>query len=359
MNIGLLHGFVGGGGGTEKILMAIIDALSETNHNVTLYTFSKPKISNNKISIKSSIPLSIPAFGLYQRAMETKLISKAKNDDIIIQASGGFSLPKNPNQKIIIYCHNDLQSDLQKTNTKYKGAWAWYYKSYYNIVKKFFEKIHDSNIHLISNSEFVQRSINKKFEKNSEIIFPPVDLSEFSPKDKQNSVVTISRFSGEKNLEFALDVMKNIDVHYDLIGNTKTKTNELYYGKLLSKIKNEEIDSVNLLKNIGRSELTKKLEETKIYFHSSEETFGITVVESIAAGCIPIVPDNSAHKETVPFNELRYQENNLADAQEKIKKAINGVFDKFLDPMRESIKIYDKNRFKKLIISYIENLNQT
>jgi len=116
---------------------------------------------------------------------------------------------------------------------------------------------------------------------------------------------------------------------------------------------------IKLLRDIERAELVKSLNTAKVYLHTSKETFGISVIESIAAGCIPIVPDNSAHKETVPFNELRYQENNISDAQEKIKKAINGVFDKFLDPLRESIKIYDKNQFKKLIISYIENLDQT
>ena len=79
MNIGIIHGFVGGGGGIEKTLLTIIEALSETNHNVTLYTFSKPKLSTYKITIKSSLPFSVPTFGLYQRAMESKSIQKTNN----------------------------------------------------------------------------------------------------------------------------------------------------------------------------------------------------------------------------------------------------------------------------------------
>ena len=102
MNIGIIHGFVGGGGGTEKTLHAILEYLEQSDHNVTLYTFSKPKIKSDKIKIKSTLPISIPSFGLYQRAMESKLISKAKNEDILIQASGGLGIPVNPNQKIIV-----------------------------------------------------------------------------------------------------------------------------------------------------------------------------------------------------------------------------------------------------------------
>jgi len=212
LNIGIIHGFVGGGGGTEKTLHAILDALEKTDHNVTLYTFSKPKLSTYKITINSSLPFSVPAFGLYQRAMESKLISKAKNNDVIIQASGGLSIPNNPKQKIIVYCHNDFTSELEKTNTKYKGLWSIYYKSYYNVAKKFFKKILDPNIFLIANSKFVKNSIKEKYDKDSTVIFPPVNLSEFSPSTKDKIIATVTRFSEEKNLEFALDIMKDIDV---------------------------------------------------------------------------------------------------------------------------------------------------
>jgi len=359
MNIGIIHGFVGGGGGTEKTLYAIIEALSETKHNVTLYTFSKPKIPTNRITVKSSLPFSIPAFGLYQRAMESKLVLKAKNEDILIQASAGLSIPVRDEQKIIVYCHNDFKNELEKTNTKYKGVWAFYYKPYYNIIKKFFEKIHEQNILLISNSRFTQQSIIERFQKDSTIIFPPVDITEFRPMTKENSVATVSRFSKEKNLEFALDVMGKIDINYTLIGNTKTKSNVLYYDKLLSQINKRQLDSkINLLKNISHKELVSILNKAKVYFHTSPETFGISVVESMASGCIPIVPDNSAHKETVPFIELRYEPGNKEDAKEKIKKALSGKYDEFLKPLQDSLKKFSKSQFKEKIKQFIEKESQ-
>ena len=357
MNIGIVHGFVGGGGGTEKTLHEIINALEKTEHNITLYTFSKSKISSKKIKIKSSLPISIPSFGLYQRTMESKLISKAKNEDILIQASGGLGIPVNPNQKIIVYCHSDFTNELENPTTKYKGIWSLYYKSYYNMIKKFVENIDDSRIHLISNSKYVHDSIKSKFGKDSEIIYPPVDLKEFSPGDKENKIVTIGRFSEEKNLEFGINVMKEIDCEYDIIGNTKTKLNILYYEKLESKIKKEELEKINLLKNIARNKLVSKLNKAKVYFHCSKETFGISVIESIAAGCIPIVPDNSAHKETVPFEELRYNENDSTEAKNKIERAINGEFDFMTKSLQDSIKKFSVEKFRQSFL-FIEELTK-
>lgn len=354
MNIGIIHGFVGGGGGTEKTLHGILQALEQTEHNVTLYTFSKPKINSNKIKIKQTLPISLPLFGLLQRTMESKLISKAKDEDLLIQSSGGLGIPKNPNQKIIVYCHADFSSELDNPDSKYKGLWSLYYKSYYSMIKKFTKNINDPRIFLISNSKYIQNSIKEKNNKNSTVIYPPVNLDEFNPGKKENSVVTLGRYSEEKNHNFGIDVMKDVYCNYEIIGNTNTKSNILYYEKLENTAKNK--NKIYLSKNLERKNLVKKINKSKIYLHCSSETFGISVVESIAAGCIPIVPNNSAHKETVPFEDLRYKFNNVQDAQEKINLALSGKFDHFLKPLQESIQKYDERTFKKSFLLFLESL---
>ena len=356
MKIGIIHGFVGGGGGTEKTLYAIIESLTEGGHRVTLYTISKPSIKIPGIKIVSTLPFHLPIFGLYQRYMESKLIVKAKDEDLIIQASGGLALPEKKDQKVIIYCHHDFQNETEKDITKYKGVWSWYYKPYYILSQKFVNHINDGNLLFISNSKFIQGSIKQKFSKDSVVIHPPVELELFrNDAKKENSTITVSRYSQEKNLEFAIDVFQDTDVKYILIGNTKTRVNKLYYEKILARINNIK-SKILLLKNIERSKVVENLQQSKIYFHASPETFGISVVESIAAGCIPIVPDNSAHKETVPIDELRYNPNNKKDAQEKIQKAIAGDYDDLIKPLQDSLKNYDKNTFKNALLSFIQNI---
>ena len=357
MKIGIIHGFVGGGGGTESTLLAIIEALTEQNLPVCLYTVSKPSISISGIKIKSVLPFNFPFFGLYQRYMESKLVENAKDDDLLIQASGGIASPL-PNQQIIIYCHHDFQNETEKTVTKYKGTWSLYYGIYYKMSKKFFEQIKNNNIHLIANSRFTHESIKRKFGKDSAIIYPPVDLDAFtSGNKKEKKVITISRFSQEKNLEFAVNTIDELDTNYTIVGNTKTRINEIYYENLSTKIKNYKQNArILLLKNIDRDKVIQNLMNTKVYFHASPETFGISVIESIAAGCIPIVPDNSAHKETVPIKELRYDPNDVNDAREKIKKALAGDYDDYTKPLRSSLNMYSKDTFKKSIIDYIEKL---
>ena len=357
MNIGIVHGFVGGGGGTEKTLLSIIESLKEKNHNIILYTFSKPSILISGIKIKSVLPFSLPLFGLYQRYYEKNLIKKAEKNDIIIQTSGGLTEPSDPTKHVIAYCHSDFQNELKKNITKYTGLWSIYYKPYLEFSKNFKKIIQNKNIHLITNSEFTNHSIKNRYDKNSTVIYPPVDLSEFKNNlsNKKHQIVTVSRFSQEKNLEFALDVIKNIGTEYNLIGNTKTKSNEFYFNKIQSKINNKKIKSkIHFLKNISRNEVIQNLKNSKVYFHPSPETFGISIIEGIAANCIPIVPDNSAHKETVPYKELRYSPDDVSDASKMMIRALSGEFDNLLEPLQESIMKFDKENFKKKMIEYLE-----
>lgn len=357
MKIGIIHGFVGGGGGTEKTLLALIEALVEKNYTVNLYTVSKPSIPISGAIVHSMLPFRLPIFGLYQRYMESKLIEKAKNDDIVFQASGGLVLPTRSDQQIIIYCHHDFQNETGKAVTKYRGMWSWYYKPYYKLSQKFIDQITNSNIHLIANSKFIHESLQKKFGKDSAIIHPPVELSEFVQSvSKKKKVITISRYSQEKHLEFAIDVMKDLDVNYTIMGNTKTRTNEIYYEQLTKKISEAKNRAITLLKNMARKKVVDELVESKTYFHASPETFGISVIESMASGCVPIVPNNSAHVETIPIEELRFEQNNIKDAQDKIRKALAGNYDKHIEFLKESSKKYDKVYFKKKIVDYIESL---
>ncbi len=224
------------------------------------------------------------------------------------------------------------------------------------MIQKFIYNINDSRIHLISNSEYIQNSIKEKHNKNSEIIYPPVTLNEFYPFQKKNTVVTLGRYSAEKHHDFGINVMKDLDYNYDIIGNTKTKSNVLYYKKLENIIKTGNYKKIHLSKNLDRTDVVEKINKSKIYFHCSKETFGISIVESIAAGCIPIVPDVGGHKETVPFNELRYLDGDVNEARQKISDALSGNFDHLLPSLQSYVKKFDIFNFQKNFITFMNSM---
>ncbi|MDE1727486.1 MAG: glycosyltransferase, partial [Thaumarchaeota archaeon] len=185
-----------------------------------------------------------------------------------------------------------------------------------------------------------------QFNKTSIVIYPPIKINSEHYINKENKVITVSRFSPNKKLDFAFDVMKNLPYDWDLIASITSKSEYLLYKKLLGE--NKQYAKKNIYLNIDSKSIESILSQYKVYFHASPETFGLSVVEAISNGCIPIVPNNSAHLETVPFTELRF--NSKSEAIRLINDAMNGKFDYLQQSLIENlIKFSEKNFIDKIL----------
>ena len=361
MNIGVVHPFFEVIAGAEKSTFSLLNALENTSHHLKLYTIIPPKYTTKpNYDIHTTNYKRLPYFSNYQRMrMIKKLFQNIKNEDVVVISSGGFTLEPTTVNRIIHYCHSSFEEVEIYLNSRSSNLKGFYNSIIQKNIKKSIKILENENVELISNSKYTEKSIMNRFhKKSSAVIYPPVSIDEFTPTQKQPQFVSIGRFSEEKNLEFGIDVASKLDFSYNIIGNTKTKSNIVYYEKLLSKIKKLSSEyKIQIFKNIERNDLITQLNISKVYFHTAKESFGISVIEAIAAGCIPIVPDNSAHKETVPFEELRYRENDMEDAKNKIESAINGKFDSFLPQLKQHINKFSVEKFQLSMIRHIENIS--
>ena len=80
----------------------------------------------------------------------------------------------------------------------------------------------------------------------------------------------------------------------------------------------------------------------------------MTVVEGIAAGCIPLVYDDGGPREIVVTPELRFT--SVQEAREKLDRALAGEFDGLLPVLRERIRMFDYSNYKKRFLDMISTL---
>ena len=66
------------------------------------------------------------------------------------------------------------------------------------------------------------------------------------------------------------------------------------------------------------------------------------MAEAITAGCVPVVPDNSAHPETVPFAELRY---GTEEAARIVREALDGRYNSLLPALRDHVQGFTEEAF--------------
>jgi glycosyltransferase involved in cell wall biosynthesis len=360
MKIAIIQPVIARAGGNEVVLVSLLKALKRTNHLVNVYSLDnkmKQKISYNIENSVSLFPFKTPLFGLYQQLFQINLANKIKKENLVISLSGTFlSFPKKKSSAIF-YIQNKVD-DLFNWNQKYeKGFWKLYYllfKLISNHTRKRF--IESDKIKFLVVSNYIKNTFEEFTKKSCEVLYPPVDLNEFKNNNfDKKGIITICRYSPEKNIEFIIRVLEKINVEPKIIFGSLDPTKINYFNKLKDLAKNQNID---LVVNKPRSELKKYLENSKIYFHAGNETFGISVVEAISAGCIPIVPDSTSNKETVSFPELRYDYLDEIQARQKVFDALEGKFESLKNDLLESIQKFDEKVFQDKFLKIIQSFER-
>lgn len=360
MKIAIIQPVITKAGGNEVVLVSVLKALKKTDHKVNVYCLDKTmkeKISYKIENYITLFPFKTPLFGLYQQLFQILLVKKLKDEDLIISLSGTFlSYPKNKS-KVIFYIQNKVD-DLFNWNKKYeKGFWRLYYfpfKLFSNTIRKNF--LESQKINYFAVSSFIKNKFEEFTGKSSEVLYPPVNLNEFKNSSNKKGIITICRYSPEKNLEFIINVLGKMEIEEKTIFGSLEPKNISYFNKIK---KLAEYHKINLIVNESRNELRKYLENSKIYFHAANETFGISVIEAISAGCIPIVPDSTANKETVKFSQLRYPYLDEFQAKELLFNAVQGKFDFLKDDLRKSIQEFDENKFQERFLKIIQRMESS
>ena len=249
------------------------------------------------------------------------------------------------------------------------------------IALKVFENYNQmmNNTFILTNSNFSKQAIEKIYGNDkvkTTIVYPPVDIDKFkivyncsynkninslTEKDP-NSIIVISRINSKKSIENVIEIGKNLkekeNINYfnmTIVGNTNSD-NQDYLEKLENLIAKYDLkDNIKIKTDVPFEELQKLVQRTSIYIHPTiNEPFGISIVEAMSAGLIPIAPDRGGNTEFVPLN---YQYQSIANATEIIAKIIKNksVNNGELDNERKNISNLTNNFSKK---KYKENLRK-
>lgn len=208
-----------------------------------------------------------------------------------------------------------------------------------------FDKTIAKNDLQVANSKFTADALKQSYGVSADgIIYPPVDVKCVQPEKDSSKLVSLGRFSPDKRQLEQIHMMAKLPSHHlYLIG---FKNDVKYFAKCEAAISELGLSNVTLMPNASHEDRDKVLQSAKYFIHTlRNEPFGITTVQGIAAGCIPVVHNSGGQKEVVPYAELRFDsESQIPQLIVELEKSDGG--DKRIAELQQHIESYGSEHFR-------------
>lgn len=196
---------------------------------------------------------------------------------------------------------------------------------------------------VICNSYYTKRYIDKKYKVDSTVLYPPVTLAREKPETKEHIILNVGRYgirsagSSYKKQEvmaeaFSHMVQKGLK-NWELVFIMGVSANEQAKAKAFAEsFRNLPI---TVLLDPDLKTVSAYYRKASIYWHASgygenltehpdrAEHFGISTVEAMSYGAVPIVINAGGQPEIVTEDETGFLWGTLAELEEKTAMVIN------------------------------------
>lgn len=230
---------------------------------------------------------------------------------------------------------------------------------------------------IIYNSHFTEEHSRKMWPIKSEVVYPPVDVNKIKALKKKKYILSVGRFFGylkdkqsfssSKKHEVMIKSFRKLyedrelkDWSLHLAGSAGEGDRE-YVQQLENQAKGLPI---NFYPNLSYDKLIKLYGESLIYWHAAGfgeddptkmEHFGITTVEAMAGGCVPVVIGKGGQVEIVEDGKSGLLWNNLEELENLTLKLIKdeNLWHKMSEEAQVRAGNFNKDKFKQKILTLI------
>jgi len=211
---------------------------------------------------------------------------------------------------------------------------------------------------IIANSKNVAQRINRYYHRKADtIIYPTADTVKFKPASKKDFYLLVSRIEPYKKIDLVIEAFRGLNEKLIIVGS----------GSKLAAMRLTAPKNIKFVGRLSDEKLSELYAQAKAFIFPQEEDFGLTPIESMAAGTPVIAYKKGGVLETVVagvtgeffypqeaealekvivnFNPRKYQRQRL---QKQAQKFDNSVFKRefleyTIDKISQKLKQEDRN----------------
>ncbi len=283
------------------------------------------------------------------------LISKIKVDtdaDLIISSSHAVAKgikKSNKKQLHISYFHARNFNYIWDDSELFFGAFKYILYPLIYLLRKIDIKQAQRPDHIIANSHFVKKWIKEKYNRNSDVIYPPVDLSNFPLEiNKEDYYIVVGRVVHVKKFDIVVKAFNKSGKKLIVIGD----------GDQLKKIKSIASQNIIFKGFLNSKDVSSYIQKAKGFIQMGVEGFGIAPIEAQSCGTPVIAYAYGGVLETVvdQVSGVYFKQQSVESLNFAIQEFEKINFDYVA--IRKNALRFSTSKFELEIANYVHNKRQ-
>ena len=310
LKVAIVHDFLLWMGGAERCL----EGLCEIFPNADIYTlfYSKGKLSKTieKHKIYPSFLQRFPFHEKYYRYLYTLMPSAVEKFDLscydlVISSSWcvakGALVPFTVPHISYMYTPMRYAWDLHDLYFGQSSDYSLLLRSLIapqlTYIRMWDFSSSDRADFFIADSKYVARRIKHTYKRDSNVIYPPVDVEKFKiGKNRQEYYLMVTSFEPSKRVDLAVDAFNVLGLNLKIVGRS---------GRGERRLKSRANPNIEFLGYVEEKKLIELYSEARALIVPGIEDFGISALEASASGTPVIAYAKGGNLESVlPVNPL-------------------------------------------------------
>ncbi|HII78880.1 MAG TPA: glycosyltransferase family 4 protein [Methanosarcina sp.] len=348
MKIAIFHDYIGAIGGGEKLVLTLARGLKADVITTDVDVDSVKKMGFEDVKIISlGNTLKMPPLKQIDASFKFAACDFSKKYDFFVFSGNWAFFAAKRHKPNLYYCHTPTRAfyDLYDVYRKNKSIFVSVpFMVWVQFHRKFSEYYLSHVCKIVTNSVNTKNRIRKYLNRDSEVIYPPVDTSKFKFKEYGDFWLSVNRLYPEKRVELQIEAFREMpDKKLLIVGGYASGDHASAYA---SRLMTGLPENVMLIGSVSEKKLLELYATCRGHITTAmDEDFGMTPVEAMAAGKPVVAVKEGGFLESVIDGKTGL----LVEANVgSIVKAIRIVSEnpeKFKDSCLQRAKLFDTSEF--------------